>query len=1524
MLICTATFFTYAQDYYLATVPCLKKQPVIDGTPNSSEWAHSARMFPFIDSGKGEAVSHDTVFRLGLAKGKLFGMLYVNSPERSSEKFELTLDNKTVLTISRKGRYSAKTGGKKIPAQCRVISGNSSWECEFAIPLAEAKIAPAPGKTCKFTAALLFGRDKNLRIASLPWYGSWPVKNPSGILRFGKPGEPDIQVNTIGKFNGSEAGAGLSVSNGGAEAEIILKKFDNRDFTGMVTEYAGQENQEIFLPVEVKLGYFAAVKKYGVEKVNAACKKIAAKKIKTVAPAGRLSTDVFATALNPGSYVVSCVVRHGAAGVEYIAGTVPFKIVPPVSFEAEAATLFKPAINVKAECRGVRLRGKNTLNAKVVDIKSGETLGKATSLVNNKTGCASVKIPCKTLSGKNVKVFVNIKAGRKTIAEDKIPLLLPEKPEWFGHNLGKGDGPLPGWGPVKAEGNKVNVDMREIILSDSGLPEKITSRGKELLAAPVTLTIDGKNLNWSKPEKISLTGEKLVRGSRASNGKITLALRTQIEFDGMIRYDLKITPVSGPPTLKDLTLRVPEKSKYVDAKCIRKYKTFEPQILMRDSDTGISFFAENWKNWRIGKLPPEEVTRKGKITEMTVRFINAKGVKVDKPFIITWGLQPLPVRKMEKTGVNLARRIYGYGPGHESFSDPNTLRYQASGNFPEQKGHLHMEFSLADLRGNLLRITSAGETLGLRLEARKKDNLPPLAQLYFKDKNGKEKVLAELNPEFAKHPMRDLAAVQKEKPLPPRSGPAEFIKISELSPEAGSICVIADHALANSNIIQTGKGKDAVATGFELSNRTIYKRVYYLTANAKNPLSNIITKITGVNQDGAWLPLAVTWKQTGQNVKVSLYSLDPRGVLAQSHGTISYERWKKAFAGKVIGIGSAVDIAYDFIIAANECWNHVRVKQILSNPHSAPANIIYCNSFGKGEAESRFGRAHLIKATPEQTVSKALRNYRFREWYDVNMDWRKLKNKIEVKVELGGKKAKAEIPESLWIRLIKNGKLVIGGDVPVAVASVTVKSDGKLYLSDQMDKLRFSRGLKLTCPEKISGGKGGIAGGRYLGCYVKQIDANGKKAIVLPSGLRRSHVENSASMGAKFIRAYHEGFRHMQGFYGRFNVKSPVLREMVKRNLKDTGTYYMAYGPMAVNAKWDKEITPYIGELAELRNGKIKNCYNATVYCLNSPVADYMLKQLKEGIEYYNLRGLHMDNTVNCRFKCCNPLHGCGWKDRDGKLQGSYPIFGARKAFKRMIRLFHENGKGPVMLSLHAGARRFTAVGGLANMHQGGEGKLYMSGGIAKINGMKDVSDDYQWVYGVPVEILTKGARNPYGPNFSYMTVLLNGGTVRTMQNMLNPDLWWINPETYNTRKKSRVKLEIKPGSVYDPYYAKFNVPLVACPMALWWMLQDDFDTKSAKFVNYREISGYLKLSPARVDAALYFHHGENALIIVSNFNDKDALVKVSLDWSKLGLSPDKIQAFDALTDQDYVLKNETINVLVKAREYRIIRIEKK
>ena len=77
--------------------------------------------------------------------------------------------------------------------------------------------------------------------------------------------------------------------------------------------------------------------------------------------------------------------------------------------------------------------------------------------------------------------------------------------------------------------------------------------------------------------------------------------------------------------------------------------------------------------------------------------------------------------------------------------------------------------------------------------------------------------------------------------------------------------------------------------------------------------------------------------------------------------------------------------------------------------------------------------------------------------------------------------------------------------------------------------------------------------------------------------------------------------------------------------------------------------------------------------CYHSDAASLWLERAKKAYDSLVLDGFYLDGTILLR-KCANERHGCGWRDGEGKLHVTYPIFAVRRMMRELYSFVESRG----------------------------------------------------------------------------------------------------------------------------------------------------------------------------------------------------------------------------------------------------------
>jgi len=148
----------------------------------------------------------------------------------------------------------------------------------------------------------------------------------------------------------------------------------------------------------------------------------------------------------------------------------------------------------------------------------------------------------------------------------------------------------------------------------------------------------------------------------------------------------------------------------------------------------------------------------------------------------------------------------------------------------------------------------------------------------------------------------------------------------------------------------------------------------------------------------------------------------------------------------------------------------------------------------------------------------------------------------------------------------------------------------------------------------------------------------------------------------------------------------------------------------------------------------------------SSRLQDYLVWCYKYASEQYGWDGVHFD--VGDIYPCINEKHGCGYIDINGKKRPSWAVFGERNILKRILALYQEQGKDPMISG--ALLPRCTIAVGFSNDIQTGEWWMFQ---LREGLNMLDLltNDDFLAMLspkstGIPVTLM-QGQTQLFGPD---------------------------------------------------------------------------------------------------------------------------------------------------------------------------------
>lgn len=351
----------------------------------------------------------------------------------------------------------------------------------------------------------------------------------------------------------------------------------------------------------------------------------------------------------------------------------------------------------------------------------------------------TLSVPLSTASMRPGKYVLSVEGFRNNNLENSFrqEFEKPADPDWLNSNAGKEDFvPYP-WNPVQATADSAIVWGREISWNDTVFPASIISQGIELLAAPLALegVAGGEKIIWNK-HNVFLTAKTdsyALYTLNAEAAALRLNATVRIEYDGMVRFDLKISG-GGKVKLEQLNFDVPiraEVAKYfkrdenlglqsrnlVPREWEKKYPDwallggkswtmpFTPALVLRNEHVGLEWFAEWDKDWNNTREDTKIEIRSGEDREiLRIRLVD-KALELTGELSYTFGLMPWPVRPWPEKRAHVSQ--YLKSMDHREIEDLKRVPFESSWLY-DQDLHRFLGKDEEAIRSNIAQAKQAG------------------------------------------------------------------------------------------------------------------------------------------------------------------------------------------------------------------------------------------------------------------------------------------------------------------------------------------------------------------------------------------------------------------------------------------------------------------------------------------------------------------------------------------------------------------------------------------------------------------------------------------------------------------------------------------------------------------------------------------------------------------------------------------------------------------------------------------------
>ncbi len=517
------------------------------------------------------------------------------------------------------------------------------WTVELSVPFRDLKIAPRDG------ANFMLSFGVNLRGGAVSWqaYPNW-FDHPQAFGRVQLRDEAlGVRMQGLDNLPRGEIQPAFELTNGG-------RTVGNYDLTYLVSTprmTGGRVGSAIF-DVQLDVRQKDVVRDRSVFYWNRGGKLAAGQK-GVEQETGRLAT--------PGGYVVEAEVRADSGPIFY--QKLAFRYAPPVvaSFtpvpSREEIKVLLSFHGARPEEKGrIRIAFQNSDGAVALDREeaiTGDDMTLRVSMAKLMPGQYNVSF---SLVGKDGKVAATASEPFKKWAT----------PPWLERRAGiealdVNWVPDP-WTPVTVGTDRVSVWGRQFTLGKGTLLANITSQEQPLLAEGMTVRYEAGGKPYTL--EVEMATPTLVGRGRArveqkgSSAQLDLAVTQEIEFDGMDRFSLRLTP-RQPVQVDRLWVEIPfntfpyslltsTSETYWQRGLVSDELFASPRefnvVWLGNDDVGCAFFTENYKGWVVDSSKPRVVlTSDAKARRLKLMVVNVPS-RLTEPIAITFGLHPTPFK----------------------------------------------------------------------------------------------------------------------------------------------------------------------------------------------------------------------------------------------------------------------------------------------------------------------------------------------------------------------------------------------------------------------------------------------------------------------------------------------------------------------------------------------------------------------------------------------------------------------------------------------------------------------------------------------------------------------------------------------------------------------------------------------------------------------------------------------------------------------------------------------------------------
>ena len=260
----------------------------------------------------------------------------------------------------------------------------------------------------------------------------------------------------------------------------------------------------------------------------------------------------------------------------------------------------------------------------------------------------------------------------------------------------------PPWTPLVQNGNAIDALVKSYEFNDGFLLSKITANGKRLLGSPMRLEVNGKSDCKAAPPVFDNHGDFCFVTQNADYNGIKVTTKSRMDYDGLLKVVMTITPPEGGCTLSSMKMAIPldaQNMRYINSNGLygkgdglsgrlpdgkwssNLFSQFS--FWIGDESSGFCWCAANMKGWHCKNYDKSlEIDIDGALRTACLNFVDTPFV-LDRPRVIEFGVMASPgrpesrkVSRMLQTDWNMWWQI---SDKYFDYIDPNFIKPRPAG-----------------------------------------------------------------------------------------------------------------------------------------------------------------------------------------------------------------------------------------------------------------------------------------------------------------------------------------------------------------------------------------------------------------------------------------------------------------------------------------------------------------------------------------------------------------------------------------------------------------------------------------------------------------------------------------------------------------------------------------------------------------------------------------------------------------------------------------------------------------------------